>query len=236
MIKISDWYTTFSDITFPTLFIRLSEEERMAIADNKEGVVKERIWSRLTRALVSIPGAVIVNADCCAQTDSEAFQKRRVLHTPISTWKQLTTSKKVCDALRSGKSDRLCIRPFRRMDHAREFRLFVKDGKLLAASQYELTKNFNKIEKRSDEIWKLMTEFFASEVAPYLEYKDVAIDVYLCSDNRFLVIDMNDWAGETKPLLLRDWNRDLTALLEKENRLLLIGAPTKMGGDVSVSF
>ncbi|MCK5834696.1 MAG: hypothetical protein KAG98_03045 [Lentisphaeria bacterium] len=236
MVKISDWYTTFSDLSFPTVFIKLSQFEVDAIVDNSTGAGKDSVWDRLTHAMTLLPRGLILNADCCAPSDSAAFKRRRILHTPISSWKQLTTSDKVKAALSSGKSDTLCLRPYRRMDRAREFRLFIKDGKLLAASQYNLDKNYTKLYKRQDEIWTLLNTFFTKKVASLLNEKDTVIDVYISGHNDVKIIDFNDWGGETAPLLLRKWDQDFDQFFETRHRLLLLASPVAMCGDVSVSF
>lgn len=236
MIKISDWYADFADITFPTIFVRLTADEIDDLVNDNNGVGKKRLWSRLTTAIGSISGGVVINADCCAPTDSVAFRRRRILHTPISSWKQLVTSERIISALKDGKTDKLCIRPYRRMDQAREFRLFVKGGELVSASQYNLQKNYPKLHKKQDEIWNSLKEFFASSIKPFLSYDDVAVDVYICGDGHILVVDFNEWGGETAPLLLRSWDQDLSKFFEDRHPLLLLSAPVKMGGDISVSF
>ena len=236
MIKISDWYKDFADVTFPTVFVRLTDAEKEALVKNEEGDAKNRLWNRLTNALSSIHGGAVINADCCAPTDSKAFCRRRIVHTPISSWKQLTTSEKVTEALKSGKSDTLTLRPYRRMDRSREFRLFVKDGELIAASQYDLKKNYPRLAKRQDEIWDGLKAFFAESIKPFLSFSDVVIDVYMCGNGQLLIVDFNEWGGETAPLLLRSWNQNVEEFLQDRHPLMLLAAPVKMSGDVSVSF
>ena len=236
MVKISDWYTTFSDLSFPTVFIKLSQLEIDSIINNLSGEGKDSVWNRLTHAMTLLPRGVILNADCCAPSDSTAFKRRRILHTPISSWKQLTTSVKVKNALAEGKSDTLCLRPYRRMDRAREFRLFIKDGKLLAASQYNLDKNYAKLYKRQDEVWALLNTFFTTKLSPFLIEEEMVVDVYISGQNDVKIIDFNAWGGETAPLLLRKWDQDFDQFFETRHRLLLLASPVAMCGDVSVSF
>lgn len=236
VIKISDWYTDFADITFPTVFIRLSDSEKSDLIDDNRGAGKQSLWPRLTTAIGSFHGGVVINADCCAPTDSLAFRRRRILHTPISSWKQLVSSEKVITALKTGITDKLCIRPYRRMDSAREFRLFIKGGQLLAASQYDLRKNYPKLHKKQDELWNSLKDFYNESVKPFSKYDDVVIDVYMCGDGHILVVDFNEWGGDTAPLLLRNWNQNMDEFLQNRHPLLLLAAPVKMGGDVSVSF
>ncbi len=236
MVKISDWYADFADASFPTVFIRLTDAEKHDLINNNDGEGKKRLWSRLVNAIGSINGGVVINADCCAPTDSAAFRRRRILHTPISSWKQLTTSDKVLAALKDGKTDTLCIRPYRRMDRAREFRLFIKGGELLAASQYDLSKNYPRLQRKQDELWNALKDFYNESIKPFSKYENVVVDVYMCGDGHILVVDFNEWGGDTAPLLLRSWDQDLEEFLKVRHPLLLLGAPVKMGGDVSVSF
>jgi len=236
LIKISDWYTTFADLSFPTVFIKLSKIEIDSIVNNLSGEGKNSVYQRLTHAMTLLPRGVVLNADCCAPSDSSAFKRRRILHTPISSWKQLTTSDKVKKALSEGQSDTLCLRPYRRMDRAREFRLFIKDGKLLAASQYNLDKNYPKLRKRQDEIWSLFNHFFMTKLSPFLTQKEVVLDVYISGNNDVKIIDFNEWGGKTAPLLLRKWDQDFDQFFETRHRLMLLASPVAMCGDVSVSF
>ncbi len=236
MIKISDWYSNFADVSFPTVFVKLTKDEKDAIINNSNNDTKKKLWKRFVAAIEALPRGVVVNADCVAPSDSKAFKQRRVLHTPISSWKQLTTSEKVIEALKNDLSDTICFRPYRRMDKAREFRLFIKDGELLAASQYNLTKNYPKIMKRKEQIWQILEKFYKTSIVPFLTYKDVVIDVYLCSDNSVKIIDFNDFGGKTEPLLLRTFDQDLHKFMEKREPLLLLASPAKMEGDISISF
>jgi hypothetical protein len=216
--------------------VKLSRLEVDAIVRNESGPGKDLVWERLTHAMSLLPRGVVLNADCCAPTDSAAFKRRRILHTPISSWKQLTTSTKVMRALKEGRSDTLCLRPYRRMDRAREFRLFIRHGSLLAASQYNLDRSYGKLFKRQDEIWGLLKDFFEKKVSPFLVPDCVAIDVYLSGTDDVKIIDFNPWGGETAPLLLRKWDQDFDQFFETRHRLMLLASPVAMGGDVSVSF
>jgi hypothetical protein len=234
MIKISDWYCSLAEYTFPTIFLPLTAEERLVIAKNGDGKEKQHLWKRIQHAFNSLSGGLIINADCCAPTDSIAFQRRRILHTPISAWKQLVTSEKVCLALENNITDKLAIRPYRRMDNTREFRIFIRDGKFVCASQYNLSKHFSKLEKRKDIIKSSLTKFINEDIMPNLPFKSAALDVYLKSDGSYMLIDINDWGGETAPLLARSWE-SLDAM-DASGTLLLLAKPTMMGGDISVSF
>ena len=236
MIKVSDWYNDFADVTFPTMFVRLSDAEKEALVNNREGEGKERLWSRLANALGAIHGGAVINADCCAPTDSAAFRRRRIVHTPISSWKQLTTSEKVIEALKLGRTDRLVLRPYRRMDRSREFRLFIKGGALFAASQYDLKKNYPRLAKRQEQIWSSLNCFFNRSIRPFLSFDNVVIDVYMCGNGQILIVDFNEWGGETAPLLLRSWSQDLEMFMKERHPLMLLAAPVKMTGDISVSF
>ncbi|MGL4854241.1 MAG: ATP-grasp domain-containing protein, partial [Lentisphaeria bacterium] len=234
MNKISEWYVSFSDISFPAMFLPLTELEKKALIENIDGEEKANLWNRISAAISSLPRGVVINADSVAPTDSIFFKKRRVVHTAISSWNQLTSSEKVKKALVSQTSNCLVLRPYRRMDSSREFRLFIKDGDLVCASQYNLNKFFPKLEVRKTEIWDKLKSFFYSQVKPRLKEKNVVIDVYLCSDGQVLIIDFNDFGGETSPLLFRKFENIDKKLCEIEP-LRLLPAPMKMGGNVSIS-
>lgn len=235
MITLSSWYTQLSDVTFPTSFIQLTDAEIEALTQDLNNQAKKTLWTRMSRVLGSYSGGLVIGVDCCAPTDSPAWQRRRILHTPISSWKQLTTSDKVKNALTEGHTRTLYYRPYRRMDAAREFRLFIKGGELKGASQYHVQLGYvAKLHKQADQLWQNMQNFYNDQVKPFYQTSDYVMDVYLCSDGNFLIIDLNDWGGETKPLMMRNW--ELSGLGFSESPLLLVKKAVPASGDISVSF
>ncbi|MPN38143.1 hypothetical protein SDC9_185667 [bioreactor metagenome] len=61
---------------------------------------------------------------------------------------------------------------------------------------------------------------------------NVVIDIYLNGDNEVGVIDLNPWGEPTDPLLLHSFDRDWSAV----TGIVLMPAPTRISGDVAVSF
>jgi hypothetical protein len=231
LLKTSDWYTTLGEYSFPTIFLRLAPDEIQALLASVEtSACAKGVISRLQIAMKHLPGASFVGADVCAPTDSALYRKGRV-SGGRRAWNQLRSSAKVCEAFRQGLCDRLIVRPFRTMDRAREFRMFIHDGQLVAMSQYCLDRHYKRLVKREKEIWQKGVKF-AQQIGSQLPAPTLVADVYLTSTGRLLLVDLNQWGSPTDPLMLRTWDRDW----ETVAGLKLIPRPVRMKGDISVSF
>ena len=230
---VSEWYTSLANYTFPTVFIRLNEDEIKTI-------INSDMASKVTRSLVNkiqgviqvLPGKSFIYADCCAPTDSALFKKRvgAVNSGPVG-WKILMDSNKVREAFRIGKTERICLHSYRRMAQLREFRVMVKDRKIAGMSQLYLDRHHPKLEQRSNFIWG-KARSLVKEIAPFLPCPDIVIDVYLTSRDELMIIDMNRWGPPTDPLLFRSWECDWG----KNGGLKLVTKPLTLKGEVSVSF
>ena len=72
-----------------------------------------------------------------------------------------------------------------------------------------------------------------AQIKNNLPVKDVVIDIFLESDDQTVkIIDLNCWGEPTDPLLLRTFDQDWSAV----NGIKLMLPPTKISGDVAVSF
>ena len=231
MQRTTQWYPSFAEHTFPTVFLRLTADEIQVIKDDSANpAVKKHLEERLQQAMNSLIGKSFIALDSCAPTDAADFAKGKAQNTATGAIKLLQSSDKIRTALKNGDKH-IVIRPYRRMDKTREFRLFIADGELKAMSQYCLERHFRRLEGRRAEFWQKGLDF-AQEIIPFLDGEKAVIDIYFTSDKRTLIVDFNEWAGETSPLLLRDWERDWN----EAAGLKLINPPHKLGGDVKVSF
>ena len=238
MFAISDWYDSLGAYSFPTIFIRLTPAEREALlADQRASTAAAAVMQRLQEAIATLPKlpgfpySAFVGADVCSPTDSALFQPGTSIASGTEAWELLATSAKVQAAFREGRTQRLTVRPFRRMDKTREFRMFFRDGKLLAMSQYCLERHFRRLEGRKTEIWERGLAL-ATVMKPFIPATPFTADCYLKADGEMLLVDLNPWGPPTAPLLFLNWDRDW----EKSGGLKLIPPPITMGGDVKVSF
>ena len=232
MIRISDWYSRLGEYSFPTVFIALGTEDIQALLDgNSRAPAARPLLERLRHAIRSVPWSAFVGTDVCAPNDSPSYKYADGVFTVKGAWRLLSTSEKVRRALSEGKADRLIVRPNRRLNRRREFRMFFKDGQLKAVSQYNLDRHFVSLEERREEIWQRAQEF-AAKVGPRLPVPTVVVDVYLTAGRQFMIIDLNSWGAPTDPKLLKSWERDWNEVAG----LRLIPKPVKLKGDVKVSF
>ena len=229
MYCISDWYTSFANLTFPTVFIRLKPDEIESIISNQSS---GKLITKIERVIQNLPGKSFVHADCCAPTDSANFIKRNgAINSAILGWEILLESAKVVQAFKDKRTERIGFHPYRRMSKVREFRIFVKDRQCIAMSQRYLNKHYAKIEARKKMIWD-KGKLLIRDISSFLPADNLVVDVYLNSANQFMILDLNTWGSPTEPLLLRDWNCDW----HENMGLKLVEKPVQLKGEVSVSF
>ncbi len=236
-LRLPVWYPVLAGHTFLTSFVRLRPEAVAALAagraekSKEHPEVAEAILS-LRQPMAAIPGNCFTSVDSCAPTDTERFEEKRgAVFSPESAWRYLALSPKVQAAAAAGEVEYICLRPFRRMNRTREFRLFIRDGKLNAMSQYHLIRHFRRLEGVKQEFWK-KAEAFVAEIAWLLPLRELVMDVYFTSDHQILIIDLNGWGSPTDPKLLNDWGRDWS----EPAGIVLMPPPTRITGDVNVSF
>ncbi|OGV56898.1 MAG: hypothetical protein A2017_05175 [Lentisphaerae bacterium GWF2_44_16] len=231
--RIPYWYPLLSNYTFPTSFVKLHEEEIKALAEGiLKGAAVENVISRLALPMSAISGNCFVSTDSTAPTDTKRFQsKRGAVYSPESAWRFLALSEKVRKAASEGRVEFICIRPFRRMNRTREFRLFVHNGQLSAMSQYWLIRHFRRLEGPKQKFWE-KAKSFISDISWLLPEKNIVMDIYFTSSDSILIIDLNGWGHPTDPLLLQSWAHDW----DRETGIKLISPPIKISGKVNVSF
>ena len=182
--------------------------------------------------MASFHGNSFVFTDCCAPTDTERFlNKKGAVFSAKYAWRNLASSPKIRESAAKGEVEHICIRPFRRMNRTREFRLFIYEGKLSAMSQYYLIRHFRRLEGIKETFWK-EAEKFVNEIIWLLPVKTLVIDIYFTSDNEIMIIDINKWGDPTDPLMLNTWERDW----ETQSGIILMPPPIKISGDVNISF
>jgi len=231
VINISDWYSNIGEYSFPTIFLHLNKQEINSLCTGEtEGTIVENIIARINHACKSLPGSCFVSADCVAPTDSPHYNSKSVSGGKRA-WRLLTTSKKVKENFKNGNCQKIVVRPFRRIDKVKEFRLFFYQRELKAMSQYLLTRHFARFAKKREQLWQ-KAQTLSKNIAYLLPNENQVVDVYLCANGRLLIIDLNEWAKETDPKLLKTWELDW----QKQLGLKMIEAPIKMKGDISVSF
>ncbi|MCF7791407.1 MAG: cell division cycle 123 family protein [Victivallales bacterium] len=220
---ISNWYLTLADYTFPTTFVKLRESDVKLIADGvNDGDEVSQIKKRISNAQKAFTGATFISADIVVPTDTERFRsKKGSVHSAQSAWDNLVNSKKVRKAAADGRFEYLCIRPFRNMTHAREFRLFICEGELKLMSQYWLYRKFYRLDDRRETYWNKAKDL-VEEISWLLPSENVVLDIYFTSGEKIILIDFNKWGEPTRPLLAETWNLDWDEehgikILEKDN-------------------
>ena len=239
-LTIPGWYQTLAPYTFETRFVRLRPEAAAALAAGANGGEKIAMDSEISKCVIAdlrnemekVPGNSFVSVDCCAPTDTERFKsKGGAVYSPESAWFYLVQSEKVALAAAAGKVNYICIRPYRHVSKAREFRLFIRDGKLAAMSQYYLIRHFRRLEGMRKRFWT-KAAVMVDEISWRLPQKELVMDIYITSSGRIIIIDLNPWGEPTDPLMLQSWDRDWS----ETTGLYLIPPPTPISGSVKVSF
>ena len=234
MFRVQNYYQKFSHCTLPAEFVMLKPEEAAALAAGEtEGDTVKGVIRRISEAMGHFFGKRFISVDFCAPTDCPRYLsvKHGSVASAESGWYSLVTSPKIREMAAAGLVECICVRAFRTFDVPREFRLFVKDGKLAAMSQRFLIRHFRRLEKRTDEYWKLADDFIQS-VSMALPVPDIVVDIYITSRKKVIMIDLNPWGEPTDPLMMASWNRDLSTPLG----CLIVPPPHVISGDVNVSF
>ena len=234
------WYQALAPYTFETKFVKLRTDAISALADSAncgaeidmDSAVSKQVIEDLRPVMKQFPGNCFVSVDLCAPTDTERFAaKRGAVFSPESAWYYLAHSAKVAASAAAGKLEFVCIRPFRNMSRAREFRLFIHEGKLSAMSQYNLLRHFYRLDGVKEKYLKLADEFLEC-VEWKIPLEKLVIDIYITSSDKVMVVDLNPWGEPTDPLLLRTWERDWS----EPAGIVLMDIPCKVSGNVNVSF
>ena len=231
--RMPEWYPKLYKHCFPTVFLELSAEELDALTlGQTDSETVRHFLPELKRVMSNFPAPRFFSVDTVAPTDTERFKlKRGAVHSAASAWKILAESEKVRAAAAADLVSSICIRPFRRMQPAREFRLFVKDRKLVGMSQYWLIRHFRRLPDRLDRYWKC-AEALIEEIADSLPAADLAVDIYFKKSSEILIIDLNPWGEPTNPLMYNTWDRDWS----EPGKCLIVPAPRMVSGDVNVHF
>lgn len=238
--RASNWYNSLAPYTWNTKFVKLREKTVAALASGMDSeAAKDFLYSAegkitmndLAIPMGEIPGNAFAFVDTCAPTDTERFtSKGGAVYSPRSALFYLLQSKKVANAAADGEVEYICLRPFRNITKAREFRLFVYNGKLSAMSQYHLIRHFRRLEGVKNSYWS-HAEKFVNEIIWRMPVKTLVIDIYITSAKDILIVDLNRWE-ECDPLLLRSWERDWN----ESAGILVMDPPIAVSGDVKVSF
>lgn len=232
--RVQNYYQRFSHCSLPACFVMLKPEEISALAAGEtEGEVVKGVIRRISDAMGNFFGKRFISVDFCAPTDCPRYlsSKHGSVASAESGWYSLVTSPKIREMAAAGLVECICVRAFRTFDVPREFRLFVKDGKLAAMSQRFLIRHFRRLEKRTDEYWNVANEFVNS-ISSQLPVPDIVIDIYITNRKKVIMLDLNPWGDPTDPLMMASWNRDLSTPLG----CLIVPPPHVISGDVNVSF
>ena len=239
--RVPEWYMALSPYTWDTKFVKLPEHMIAAFASGMDDdAAKEFLYTAEGKSLMNelalpmsdIPGNAFAFVDTCAPTDTERFaSKGGAVYSPRSALFYLLQSKKVAAAAAANEVEYICLRPFRNITKAREFRLFIFEGKLSAMSQYHLIRHFRRLEGVKERYWR-MASGLVDEISWRLPVKTLVMDIYITSSDEILVIDLNPWGGDTDPLMLNTWERDWSV----PAGIQLMEPPVEVSGDVKVSF
>lgn len=230
------WYPRLAAFSLPTSFVALRPNEVNALSEGAKATSPEAkdVLDRLDEVIRNFPYYRFISVDLAAPVDTERFRlKRGAICSAKSAWEVLASSERVRASAKREEVTCICVRPYRRMDPAKEFRLFIKNGNLFAMSQYWLTQHFPKAQKEVATYWEKASYFIGAN-AWALPLQDVCMDVYFTSSGRILITDLNPLGKPTDPLMFNDWkNFDWNG---EPVGPKIVPPPHKVSGSVNVSF
>jgi D123 len=104
------------------------------------------------------------------------------------------------DACSSARPHVLALRQWYRLSPGMQFRMFVRDGALVAISQRELDVYFDFLASMVDELRPLLGEWLSAErVVERHGQQCFALDVYVDGKRRVWIVDFNPWSATTAP-------------------------------------
>eukprot|EP01040_Poterioochromonas_malhamensis_P003764 gene3764-4022_t len=112
----------------------------------------------------------------------------------------------------------LVIRKWANLQPSMEFRLFVKDHKLIGICQRECTTFFNHLLSSIDDLTDKIENFYDKEIQGKLPLSNYVIDIYIDKKERIWIIDVNPF-GEPTSALLFEWH-ELLAIEELDVRIV----------------
>lgn len=107
----------------------------------------------------------------------------------------------------------LVLRPWIRIKPGHEFRVYVSDGAITCASQYESV-FYQSVWNRREWLQREVGEFVRSQVIPQLKARlpSFVVDVVMDEDERFYVCELNPFAT-TSSACQFNWSEDRTLLM-----------------------
>lgn len=118
----------------------------------------------------------------------------------------------------------LVLRQWFNINPALEFRIFVKDGEIIGASQRDLN-YYDYLESLSDTFKDLIDEFVEEEVLEKFFLKNFVLDLYIPRPfEKVFLIDINPFTRKTDPLMF-SWSELLTDIstdIDQDYELRLI--------------
>ena len=233
VFRMPEWYSKLEKDCFPTVFLELSAAELEAMKNGElEGETVDNLLPELKRVMSVFSGAKFFSVDTVSPTDTERFkEKRGAVHSAASAWKVLASSEKVHQAIEDGLVSSICIRPFRRMQPYREFRLFIRGGRLAGMSQYWLIRHFRRLPARLERYREKANEL-VQRISGQLPAPDCVMDIYFTKTEEILILDFNPWGAPTDPLMYNTWDRDWSQPAKCE----IVPPPHQVSGDVNVHY
>lgn len=120
------------------------------------------------------------------------------------------------DASETSPQYYLILRQWFNINPALEFRVFVKDQKIIGVSQRDLN-YYDYLEALSDTFKDTIDEFIEEEIIQKFPEKDFVIDLYIPRPfNRVFIIDINPFGRSTDPLMY-SWNELVNIKLEEDD-------------------
>lgn len=236
-LRMQDYYSSLSAVSFPTVFVPLTEEELSFLAKGeKDGKCVENVLERIAGAVKNLPASRFISLDTFSPVDTERYRKKRgAVSSPASIWAMLCDSARTREEAAKGTIRNIVIRPFRRMDLAREFRIFIKGKKFAGMSQYHLVRHFQRLVEREEEYMSKVSSF-VEKIAPFLPEEDVVADIYITHTRRVILVDLNKWDKSTDAKMLK-WDA-LEKFVPGTDKAMygIVPAPRKISGKLQVKF
>ncbi|WCK57306.1 ATP-grasp domain-containing protein (plasmid) [Aneurinibacillus sp. Ricciae_BoGa-3] len=215
---LTNWKEDLMKYSIPTLVFTLTEKERddfssLIFSEGNSQVEQERFAyfvNKIAPAFHVFPEGIFLRNDKRSPKDSDAFlngklRPARTAQEAISfcllserTWVDFR------DAKEHGHLPILVARKWMDFKPEREFRCFIKNGRLFAITQYDYQNHYEWVTNHVDSI-KARIISFIEEIKSLLPCDTLVVDVHI-NDQGITIIETNPY-GLSDPCLFEDYEQ-----------------------------
>jgi len=207
------WSPKLLELTYPLLMVGLPRPLIERLLHAYDGLSKEASQELESDLVALIDGRWDFSErffmKLCSRSPKDFLSDGPTIRPLTSSWEMLTAimaSERCLDDLcMLARIDNpyLVLRPYIDIEPWREFRVFVKDGKVAGISQYHYTLDFEFTDQNIDDIDWLIRDFMDNSAIPNFPLPDFVADIVF--DDPIMLLEINPF-GLSDPCLFKSYD------------------------------